>query len=167
MPTTATEHPTLELPRATPPPPDLPPVVYGTGDGGRGLRWALGIALVIALATVAWQATAVSDARDDVATLQEQLTALEQDVEELRTENEELRAENEELRAAADGNGPLGALLGPLLRGEIPSEDELLDSLLPHLDEELGTALGGLLGPGLDDLAEQLERDLGDLFGGG
>lgn len=137
---------------------------------GRGLEWSLGIALVIAILVAAWQAMGASDARDQVAALENRVTALEADVEELRADNETLQAENDDLRASAEGGGSVSGLLGPLLRGEAPSEEDVLEFLIPFLEEELGSELGGLgelLGQGLGGFADELERGLGELFGSG
>lgn len=161
MPVAPPAHPTLELPRAdaSPPPPSQPPVMSGSGRG-RELTWVLATALAVALVAAVWQGVAAADARSQLAALEDRTATLEADLETLRADNAQLRTENSELRASAEADGgSVSGLLAPLLRGETPSEEEILEFLWPYIGDRIGDGLG--------ELGDQLGRGLEDLFGNG
>lgn len=139
------------------------------GAGGRpGLQWVFGVALVVALAAAVWQGLAASAARDEVADLEGRVAALKQEVADRRDQNAALRVENMELREGSRGS--VAGLLAPLLRGETPTEEDILEFLLPYLEERIGNELGELgdrLVSGLDGFRDEFERGLGELFGDG
>lgn len=168
MPAAPTDHDTVELPATTVAPGPPPSPADRRSRAGRSLVVGLTMALLVALAAAAWQGVTAAAARDQVAALEDRLGAFEDDLADLRAENQRLRTDNEVLRAenerlTAEADDGLGALLGPLVSGEL-DETELLDRLAPLLRDRVGgvtSELGRLwarLGDGIGDVADGLRQ---------